>query len=162
VLKPAHAVYRLQTQHFALGDRVTMVQDSGGVPLSVKGVVIGLNAKSMDVVWDVPFMSGITLGDRCVSLSTYSFSAFLTRTRCSQYRGSTVEFNTCLNLTNPQFVTSTNPKANKAPPPRQRFAPPAQSQVPGFRPAPAGYGLSLFLLKLACLTILPVNPPLRS
>ncbi|KAJ7868462.1 exonuclease II [Mycena leptocephala] len=128
VLKPAHAVYRLQTQHFALGDRVTMVQDSGGVPLSVKGVVIGLNAKSMDVVWDVPFMSGITLGDRC-----------------SQYRGSTVEFNTCLNLTNPQFVTSTNPKANKAPPPRQRFAPPAQSQVPGFRPAPAGYGRGGFV-----------------
>jgi hypothetical protein len=64
VLKPAHAVYRLQNQHFALGDRVTMVQDSGGVPLSVKGVVIGLNSKTMDVVWDVPFMSGVTLGDR--------------------------------------------------------------------------------------------------
>ena len=32
-----------------------MVQDSGGVPLSVKGVVIGMNAKSMDVVWDVPW-----------------------------------------------------------------------------------------------------------
>ncbi|KAJ7767544.1 exonuclease II [Mycena olivaceomarginata] len=131
VLKPAHAVYRLQTQHFSLGDRVTMVQDSGGVPLSVKGVVIGLNAKSMDIVWDVPFMSGITLGDRC-----------------SQYRGSTVEFNTCLNLTNPQFVTSTNPKApasNKAaPPPRQRFGPPSgpaqgQGQAAGFRPPPAGY-----------------------
>ncbi|KAF9562573.1 hypothetical protein CPC08DRAFT_633933 [Agrocybe pediades] len=130
VLKPAHAVYRLQNQHFALGDRVTMVQDSGGVPLSVKGVVIGLNAKSMDVVWDVPFMSGGTLGDRC-----------------SQYRGSTVEFNTCLNLTNPQFVTSTNPKA---PPPvrnevpfKPRFGPhpaiaPAPGQLPaaGFRPAP--------------------------
>jgi hypothetical protein len=43
-----------------------MVQDSGGVPLSVKGVVVGLNAKSMDVVWDVPFMSGITLGNRSV------------------------------------------------------------------------------------------------
>jgi 5'-3' exoribonuclease 1 len=41
-----------------------MVQDSGGVPLSVKGVVVGLNAKSMDVVWDVPFMAGITMGDR--------------------------------------------------------------------------------------------------
>lgn len=64
VLKPAHAVYRLQNQHFSLGDRVTMIQDSGGVPLSVKGVVIGLNAKSMDVVWDVPFMSGTTMGDR--------------------------------------------------------------------------------------------------
>ena len=64
VLKPSHAVYRLQNQRFALGDRVTMVQDSGGVPLSVKGVVIGLNGNSMDVVWDVHFMSGVTLGDR--------------------------------------------------------------------------------------------------
>lgn len=75
VLKPSHAIYRLQNQAFALGDRVTMVQDSGGVPLSVKGVVIGLNAKSMDVVWDVPFMSGITMGDRCVAL-TPSFVVF--------------------------------------------------------------------------------------
>lgn len=66
VLKPGHAVYRLQNQKFALGDRVTMVRDSGAVPLSVKGVVIGLNAKSMDVLWDVPFMSGVTLGDRYV------------------------------------------------------------------------------------------------
>ncbi|GLB40750.1 putative multifunctional protein that exhibits several independent functions at different levels of the cellular processes [Lyophyllum shimeji] len=130
VLKPAHAIYRLQNQHFALGDRVTMVQDSGGVPLSVKGVVIGLNAKSMDVVWDVAFMSGVTLGDRC-----------------SQYRGSTVEFNTCLNLTNPQFVTSTNPKAPpppQNPPFKPRFGPhpvvrpaPGQAAASGFRPAPA-------------------------
>ena len=64
VLKPAHALYRLQNQYFAIGDRVTMIQDSGGVPLSVRGVVIGLNAKSIDVVWDVPFMSGGTLGAR--------------------------------------------------------------------------------------------------
>jgi 5'-3' exoribonuclease 1 len=41
-----------------------MVQDSGGVPLAAKGVVIGLNSKSMDVVWDVAFMSGVTMGDR--------------------------------------------------------------------------------------------------
>ncbi|KAF8055536.1 exonuclease II, partial [Lyophyllum atratum] len=135
VLKPSHAVYRLQNQAFALGDRVTMVQDSGGVPLSVKGVVIGLNAKSMDVVWDVPFMSGVTLGDRC-----------------SQYRGLTVEFNTCLNLTNPQFVTSTNPKA--PPPPqnpafRPRFGPhptvrpaPGQAAASGFRPAPRSHDSS--------------------
>lgn len=74
VLKPSHAVYRLQNQHFELGDRVTMVQDSGGVPLSVKGVVIGLNSKSMDVVWDVPFMSGVTLGDRCVFLVLHSLT----------------------------------------------------------------------------------------
>lgn len=67
VLKPAHAVYRLQNQRFALGDRVIMVQDSGSVPLAAKGVVIGLNADSIDVVWDVPFISGTTLGGRLVS-----------------------------------------------------------------------------------------------
>jgi 5'-3' exoribonuclease 1 len=64
VLRPSDAIYRLQNQHFALGDRVTMVQDSGRVPLSAKGVVIGLNANSMDVLWDVSFLSGTTLGDR--------------------------------------------------------------------------------------------------
>ncbi|KAL4264437.1 5'-3' exoribonuclease 1 [Pleurotus pulmonarius] len=131
VLKPSHSVYRLQNQHFALGDRVIMVQDSGGVPLAVKGVVIGLNPKSMDVIWDVAFMSGVTLGDRC-----------------SQYRGATVEFNTCLNLSNPQYVTSTNPQApppvNNNPPFKPRSGPyphirPGIGQTPasGFRPAPA-------------------------
>lgn len=72
ILKPSHAVYRLQNQRFELGDRVSMVRDSGAVPLSVKGIVIGLNAKSMDVLWDVPFMSGVTLGDR---FSLYSVVA---------------------------------------------------------------------------------------
>lgn len=64
VLKPSHAVYRLQNQRFALGDRVIMVQDSGGVPLCAKGVVIGLNNTSVDIVWDVPFLSGTDLGGR--------------------------------------------------------------------------------------------------
>ncbi|KAI0719397.1 exonuclease II [Cerioporus squamosus] len=129
VLKPSHAVYRLQNQHFALGDRVTMVQDSGGVPLSFKGVVIGMNAKSMDVVWDAAFMSGTTLGDRC-----------------SQYRGSTVEFWSCLNLTNPQFLASTNPKAPTHQQPQAPFKPrfgphpsvqpgPGAQPASGFRPA---------------------------
>ncbi|KZT53275.1 hypothetical protein CALCODRAFT_440396 [Calocera cornea HHB12733] len=92
VLKPSHAVYRLLHQRFALGDRVTMVQDAGSVPLTAKGVVVGLNTASIDVVWDVPFMSGSTFGGRC-----------------SQYRGSTVSFNTCLNLSHKQYVMSTNP-----------------------------------------------------
>ena len=64
VLKPSHALYRLNNQSFALGDRVVMVQDSGSVPLAVKGVVVGINSKSLDILWDVPFMSGNTLGDR--------------------------------------------------------------------------------------------------
>ena len=74
VLKPSHSLYRLNNQSFTLGDRVTMVQDSGSIPLGIKGVFVGLNAKSMDVVWDVPFMSGSTLGDRWVHHPrTYSY-----------------------------------------------------------------------------------------
>ena len=92
VLKPEHAVYRLQNQRFDLGDRVVMVQESGGVPLAAKGVVIGSSTKTIDVVWDVPFISGTTLNNQC-----------------SQYRGSSVDFNACLNLTNRQFVAAANP-----------------------------------------------------
>lgn len=89
VLKPSHAIYRLLGQKFALGDRVVMVQDAaaGGVPLAMKGVVVSLGVRDIDVVWDVPFMGGETLGGRC-----------------SNYRGSTVPFSSCLNLTNPQFA----------------------------------------------------------
>jgi hypothetical protein len=67
VLKPAHAVYRLTGQVFRLGDRVIMVQDSGGVPLCAKGVVVGLLDNNIDVVWDTPFIGGITLGGRYAS-----------------------------------------------------------------------------------------------
>jgi 5'-3' exoribonuclease 1 len=67
VLKPDHAVYRLQNQRFDIGDRVVMVRDSGSVPLSTKGVVIGINVGTLDVVWDILFMSGSTLGDRFVT-----------------------------------------------------------------------------------------------
>jgi hypothetical protein len=146
VLKPSDAVYRLQNQSFALGDRVTMVQDTGGVPLSAKGVVVGLGAKSMDVVWDVPFMSGVTLGDKLVCPTTPKYPLDKS-CRCSQYRGSTVEFNSCLNLTNPQFVASTNPR--KAPPTRSPLSktrsgsyapikPPAGLRgLEGFRPTDA-------------------------
>lgn len=66
VLKPAHALYRLQGQAFYLGDRVLMVLDAaaGGVPLGMKGVVVGVGAKDIDVVWDKPFMGGETLQGR--------------------------------------------------------------------------------------------------
>lgn len=67
VLKPAHAAYRLTGQVFRLGDRVIMVQDSGGVPLCAKGVVVGLLDNNIDVVWDTPFIGGTTLGGRYAS-----------------------------------------------------------------------------------------------
>lgn len=123
VLKPAHAEYRLTGQMFALGDRVVMVQDSavGGVALSMRGVVIGLNTTTIDVVWDTPFIGGGSLGGRC-----------------SEHRGSVAPFSSCLNLTRPQFAVSTaaQPKVvgqNPAFKPRIGPAP----VVPGhnFRPA---------------------------
>ncbi|KAG8953065.1 hypothetical protein FRC04_003012 [Tulasnella sp. 424] len=117
VLKPSHAVHRLQNQFFNVGDRVTMVQDSGSVPICLKGVVVSLRPDAIDVVWDVPFMSGTTLGGRC-----------------SEYRGSSVNPNTCLNLTRRQFVVSTNPAANRN---RTAQAPPAgQPGANAWVPAP--------------------------
>ncbi|EPQ31496.1 uncharacterized protein PFL1_00831 [Pseudozyma flocculosa PF-1] len=89
LLKPSHAPFRLQAQKFELGDRVIVVADSGNVPLSARGVVIGIHTSHIDVVFDVPFLSGTTLGDRC-----------------SPYRGGTVSFTSVLNLSQPQFVCS--------------------------------------------------------
>ncbi|KAG9109509.1 hypothetical protein FRC07_008294, partial [Ceratobasidium sp. 392] len=133
LLKPDHAVYRLQNQKFVLGDRIVMVQNTGGVPLAAKGVVIGLAPTLLDVIWDVPFINGTTLHGRC-----------------SEYRGSSVPFDTVLNLTNPQFVQSTSNKARPAPEqPTSRFVPrtgphpvvqPRGGAVPqgGFRPSSQG------------------------
>jgi 5'-3' exoribonuclease 1 len=64
VLKPSHAAFKLHEQHFALGDRVVMVQDTGGVPLGAKGVVVGLQSKAMEVLWDNSFISGTNLAGR--------------------------------------------------------------------------------------------------
>jgi 5'-3' exoribonuclease 1 len=64
VLKPAHAAHHLQCQRFDIGDKVVMVKDSGPVPFSAKGVVIGINQNMLEVVWDIPIMLGSTLVNR--------------------------------------------------------------------------------------------------
>ncbi|GAA6005367.1 hypothetical protein JCM11491_002675 [Sporobolomyces phaffii] len=87
LLKPEYAPARLREQQFELGDRVVLVVETGNVPLSAKGVVVGIQTNLIDVVFDVQFMSGTTLGDRC-----------------SPYRGATVAPHSVLNLTRPQFV----------------------------------------------------------
>jgi len=93
VLKPDHATFKLQEQHFTLGDRVVMVQDAGSVPLGAKGIVVGFHNRVMEVLWDHSFISGTNLSGRC-----------------SPYRGLEVPFETCLNLTNPQYVIGTRTK----------------------------------------------------
>ena len=64
LLKPGHAAHRLQHQDFSVGDRVITVAETGSVPLAVKGVVVGIQAGFVDVLFDIPFMGGTTLGGR--------------------------------------------------------------------------------------------------
>ncbi|KAK4699463.1 hypothetical protein P7C70_g6801, partial [Phenoliferia sp. Uapishka_3] len=98
LLKPAHTMARLRDQQFSLGDRVITVTETGSVPLSAKGVVVGLQTGFIDVVFDVQFIGGSTLGDRC-----------------SPYRGMTVVPTSVLNLTQQQFTTGTQPTPPAAP-----------------------------------------------
>lgn len=92
ILKPSQAEEKLGSQSFELGDRVTMVSDRGTVPMSAKGVVVGINDKLIDVVFDTPFIGGTTLTNRCES-----------------YRGVSISPSTILNLTTPQYCQSITP-----------------------------------------------------
>lgn len=103
LLKPSDAEHRLHNQWFSIGDRVVYVQDSGKVPIATRGTVIGLTrttrATLLDVVFDVTFMSGTTLSDRC-----------------SPFRGMTVPTQSVLNLTNRQLIAGTKASATNNPP----------------------------------------------
>ncbi|OAL38043.1 hypothetical protein AYO20_02495 [Fonsecaea nubica] len=100
LLKPSDAQWRLGNQRFSLGDRVIYVADSGKVPIASKGTVVGLTQTTretwLDVVFDVSFMSGTSLGDRC-----------------SPFRGSTVPTWSVLNLSNRQVLASSKASANR-------------------------------------------------
>jgi 5'-3' exoribonuclease 1 len=106
LLKPADVEHRLGNQRFSLGDRVVYAQDSGKVPIATRGTVVGLTRTPrtvlVDVVFDVSFMSGTTLGDRC-----------------SPFRGQTVPVSSVLNLSDRQLVAgtraATNMRAHKQP-----------------------------------------------
>lgn len=90
LLKPAHAPYKLQNQAFELGDRVVFAQDSGGVPLGLRGTVIGFEDKHVQVVFDQTFMGGTTMGGQC-----------------SPFRGMTVPAFSVINLSQPAFLKTT-------------------------------------------------------
>ncbi|KHJ32372.1 putative 5 -3 exoribonuclease 1 [Erysiphe necator] len=94
LLKPSDAEHRLGHQSFSLGDRIVYVQDSGRVPIATRGVVVGISRTSrtalLDVVFDLTFMSGTTLGGRC-----------------TPFRGSTVPTSSVINLSNKQVIAET-------------------------------------------------------
>ncbi|KIX09646.1 uncharacterized protein Z518_00727 [Rhinocladiella mackenziei CBS 650.93] len=100
LLKPSDAQWRLGHQKFVLGDRVIYVADSGKVPIASKGTVVGLTQTTretwLDIVFDVSFMSGTSLGDRC-----------------SPFRGSTVPTWSVLNLSNRQVLASSKASATR-------------------------------------------------
>lgn len=102
LMKPSDAEHRLGNQKFALGDRVVYVQDSGRVPIATRGTVVGISRTPrtilLDIVFDVTFMSGTTLGERC-----------------SPFRGSTVPISSVLNLTNKQVIAGSKAADEKRP-----------------------------------------------
>ena len=120
LLKPSDAEHRLSHQRFALGDRVVYVQDSGRVPIATRGTVVGKTLTSrttlLDVLFDVTFMSGTSLEDRC-----------------SPFRGSTVPLHSVLNLTDRQLVAGS--RAADTHRPQQPHSQPLT--MPGYG-APAG------------------------
>jgi hypothetical protein len=104
LMKPADAEHRLGNQRFTLGDRVVYVQDSGRVPIATRGTVVGISRTPrttlLDVVFDVTFMSGTSLGERCTA-----------------FRGSTVPISSVLNLTNKQVIAGSKAAVEKRPAP---------------------------------------------
>lgn len=103
LLKPSDAESRLGHQKFTLGDRIVYVQDSGRVPIASHGTVVGITRTPrttfLDVVFDVTFMSGTSLEDRC-----------------SPFRGSTVPAYSVLNVTDRQLVAGSRAADNHRPP----------------------------------------------
>ncbi|KAL8659842.1 MAG: hypothetical protein Q9226_000207 [Calogaya cf. arnoldii] len=103
LLKPSDAEHRLSHQKFSLGDRIVYVQDSGRVPIATQGTVVGMTRTSrttlLDVVFDVTFMSGTSLENRC-----------------SPFRGSTVPVHSVLNITDRQVVAGSRAAEINRPP----------------------------------------------
>jgi len=102
LLKPSDAEHRLGNQMFSIGDRVVYIQDSGRVPIATRGTVVGKTRTPrtmlLDVLFDVTFMSGTTLNDRC-----------------SPFRGSTVPVSSVLNLSNRQVIAGSRAADQRRP-----------------------------------------------
>lgn len=117
LLHPAHSANRLRDQRFVIGDRVVMVAENTGVPLSAKGTVVGIQSGLVDVVFDVQFIGGTSLSDRC-----------------SQYRGASVSPTSLLNLTDVQYAQMVQGQAPMNTGPKQ----PAENPNALFRRGPRG------------------------
>lgn len=102
ILKPSDAEQRLSHQKFQLGDRIVYVQDSGKVPIAARGTVVGKSRTArvtlLDIVFDIEFISGTSLGERC-----------------SPFRGQTVPAYSVLNLSNRQVIAGSRATESNRP-----------------------------------------------
>ena len=102
ILKPSDAEHRLNSQRFTLGDRIVYVADSGKVPIATRGTVVGKSRTArnilLDILFDIEFISGTSLGDRC-----------------SPFRGQTVPSHAVLNLTDRQLIAGNRATTNTRP-----------------------------------------------
>ncbi|KAK0378675.1 XRN 5'-3' exonuclease [Colletotrichum limetticola] len=124
IMKPSDAELFLSGQKFALGDRVSFLSSSGKVPLGSRGTVVGLSRTAnnllLDVVWDLTFMSGTTLGERA-----------------PPFRGMTVASSSVLNTTFKQVVSGSKAGMQRKPAPAPASLTTAATGVPQYRDAPA-------------------------
>lgn len=125
LLKPSDAELVLGNQKFSLGDRVTFVAAAGKVPLATRGTVVGISRNAtallLDVVWDIPFMSGTTLGERA-----------------PMFRGQTVSSSSVLNTSYQQVVSaSSKSQQRRAAVPQSTAGPYGSITVAQYKDAPA-------------------------
>ena len=76
---PALAWSPTESEAVELGDRVLSLRSDVSVPLGLRGTVVGVHAKSVEVVWDEEFMTGNSLNGRCHHLrgQTLPLTAFV-------------------------------------------------------------------------------------
>ncbi|GKT58587.1 5'-3' exoribonuclease [Colletotrichum tofieldiae] len=124
IMKPSDAELFLSNQKFALGDRVSFLSSSGKVPLGSRGTVVGLSRTAtnllLDVVWDLTFMSGTTLGERA-----------------PPFRGMTVASSSVLNTTYKQVVSGSKAGMQRKPVPAAASLTTMAAGVPQYKDAPA-------------------------
>jgi len=124
IMKPSDAELFLSNQKFALGDRVSFLSSSGKVPLGSRGTVVGLSRTAtnllLDVVWDLTFMSGTTLGERA-----------------PPFRGMTVASSSVLNTTYKQVVSGSKAGMQRKPATAPVSLTTMAAGVPQYKDAPA-------------------------
>lgn len=98
LLAPTYAYHDLRRQKFSLGDRVVYALSSGKAQLYSRGTVVGIHVVNyarvdLDVLFDVTFEAGNTLGGKCVDA-----------------RGLTLDSGSFINLTNKQLLPQRDQK----------------------------------------------------